>query len=265
MNVGIIGDGVVGSAIGHGFKKLGHIVTVHDIKYDSKISDIINTDVVFICVPTPSKDNGECDTSTVESVVKQLYDINYAGISCIKSTVLPGTTEKLIDKYPQANICFVPEFLRERCAISDFTDNHDLCVIGTKDDHNFSIIKKLHGSYPRKVIKLSPTEAELVKYFNNVFNATLITFSNNFYEICKNLDVNYSNVKNAVIHRDHIYDQYLDCNDNFRGFGGACLPKDTSGLAHLAKSMGLKGELFKTVLSDNENYITTTFEGMRDN
>ena len=94
MNVGIIGIGVVGGAIRHGFEKLGHNVVVHDVKHKTKIEDVIDTDIVFVCVPTPSAPNGDCDTSIVESVVRELADLKYDGIVCIKSTVKPGTTEK---------------------------------------------------------------------------------------------------------------------------------------------------------------------------
>jgi len=129
MNVGIIGIGVVGGAIRHGFEKLGHNVVVHDVKHKTKIEDVIDTDIVFVCVPTPSAPNGDCDTSIVESVVRELADLKYDGIVCIKSTVKPGTTEKLSKYYPSLNLSFVPEFLIERCSISDFIDNHDLCFI----------------------------------------------------------------------------------------------------------------------------------------
>ena len=264
MNVGIIGIGVVGGAIRHGFEKLGHNVVVHDVKHKTKIEDVIDTDIVFVCVPTPSESNGDCDTSIVESVVRELANLKYDGIVCIKSTVKPGTTEKLSKYYPSLNLSFVPEFLRERCSISDFIDNHDLCVIGTEDEYTFAMIREVHGKYPDNVIQLSVTEAEFVKYFSNTYNATLITFANNFYEICKKMDVNYTNIKDAVVHRSHINDQYLDCNDNCRGFGGVCLPKDTKGLSNLVDELGLDGELFKTILKDNEKYKTTVFDGMRE-
>ena len=87
-----------------GFKKLGHNVVVHDVKHKTKIEDVIDTDIVFVCVPTPSAPNGDCDTSIVESVVRELADLKYDGIVCIKSTVKPGTTEKLSKYYPSLNL-----------------------------------------------------------------------------------------------------------------------------------------------------------------
>jgi len=263
MDIGIVGIGVVGSAIKHGFEKLGHNIFVHDIKMKTKIEDVINTDIIFICVPTPSKANGDCDTKIVENIVFNLSELNYNGIISIKSTVKPGTTQMLIEKFPSLNLSFVPEFLRERCAIADFLENHDLCVIGTDDKNAFDLIKKAHGKYPKNVVQLSVTEAEFVKYFSNTYNAMLITFANNFYEICSKMGVEYSNIKNAAVLRDHIADKYLDCNDNCRGFGGVCLPKDTKALVNLSKELGLSGSLFKTLLDDNKKYETTVFEGMR--
>jgi len=264
MKIGIVGVGIVGSAIKHGFEKLGHQVFTHDTRHYTSIEDVKDTDVVFICVPTPSLKNGKCNVRIVEDVVNELDSIDYKGLIAIKSTVEPGTTESLQDKYPNRNLAFVPEFLRERCAIADFTENHDLCVIGTDNEKSFEIIKRAHGKYPENVIQLSVTEAELVKYFNNVYNATLITFANSFYEICKGLGANYTNVKDAVVNRKHIKDIYLECNENFRGFGGVCLPKDTKALDRLAKELKTNSKLFSTILKENDRYKTTVFEGMRE-
>lgn len=128
MRIGIIGIGVVGGAVKYGFEKLGHQVLFHDVAYNTKIEDVIDTEICFICVPTPSTEEGRCDTTVVENVVKQLNDLYYKGIVAIKSTVEPGTTDRL-NEYFYLSICFVPEFLRERCAIADFTENHDVCII----------------------------------------------------------------------------------------------------------------------------------------
>ena len=261
--IGIIGIGVVGSAVSHGIGRLGFEVVEHDIKLGTTILDIRDTEVVFICVPTPSLPNGKCDTSIVEQVVAEINQIDYQGIVTIKSTVEPGTTKKLIDRYPNLNICFVPEFLRERCALSDFVDNHDLCVVGTFSEQVFNTIKHVHGKYPDNFVMVDPTEAELVKYFNNIYNATLITFANNFYEVCQELSADYTKVKNAVVLRDHIPDSYLDCNKNLRGFGGVCLPKDTRALNFLVKDKNLPCSLFETLLKENGRYKITTFDGMR--
>ena len=262
--IGVVGRGVVGEAVYVGMRDLGHNVCFHDIKFkDSELTNIIKSDIVFVCVPTPSTSSGACDTSIVESVVNEICDLGYDGIICIKSTVTPGTTDLLLEKNPANRICFVPEFLRERCALQDFKDNHDICFIGTNNQEVYEKIKSAHAHYPNEFKMLSTKEAEMSKYFNNVYNATLITFANSIYEICKKLDINYMNVKNAIVNRDHINDIYMDCNDELRGFGGMCLPKDTKNLAAIVRDLGIDVEFFKNIIEENDKYKTTVFKGMR--
>ena len=261
MNIGIVGDGVVGSAIKFGFQRLGHDVFTHDIRYETSIKDVLNAEVCYICVPTPSEEDGSCNISIVESVIDDLLDNNYSGVIAIKSTVIPGTTEKLSKK--SNRISFVPEFLRERCATTDFIQNHEVCVIGTNSEEDYQIIKKSHGDYPQRFVHCTPTEAEFSKYFNNVHNAMEIIFANSFYELCESMGVNYDNVKNCVKNRSNINTVYLQCNKNYRGFGGVCLPKDTKALDFLCKTMGLNVKFFDNILKENSNYITTVPNGMR--
>ena len=261
MDIGIVGCGVVGSAVKYGMEKIGHKVIVHDIAMRTKLEDVFQTDICYICVPTPSNEEGKCDTSVVEEVVRKIKEMDYKGIIAIKSTVEPGTTQKLNDKYRR--VCFVPEFLRERCAVSDFVENHDVCIIGTEDSEVYKAVKDSHGKLPKKFIQLPPTEAELTKYYNNVYNATLITFANSFYELCSSLDADYTKVKEAVVNREHIQDIYLDCNQSFRGFGGMCLPKDTKALAFLCHQMKNNVEFFDFLIKENSKYKVTVFDGMR--
>ena len=263
MKIGIVGLGVVGSAIKYGFDKLGHEVSYHDIMLSNSLEDVLDTQICYICVPTPSNDDGSCDVSVVGQVVDDLNNLKYEGVVAIKSTVTPGTTVSFQEKYPNLIICFVPEFLRERSAEADFVENHDLCIIGTKSYTVFNVVKESHGKYPKNFRKLTPTEAELAKYFNNTFNATLVTFANSFYEICKELGAKYNYVKDCLTVIDHIPDKYLDCNKSFRGFGGMCLPKDTRALNALCKEKDLDVQFFDMLLSENEKYETTVFRGMR--
>lgn len=264
MKIGIVGVGIVGSAVLHGFEKLGHNVKAHDIKYDTKIADLLDSEVIYLCVPTPRREDGKCDTSIIEGIAAELTEEHkYTGVVALKSTVEPGTTIRLQERFGNQKICHVPEFLRERVAVADFIENHDVCIIGTQSDEVFETVKESHGHYPKHFIRLDPTEAEIAKYFNNVYNATLITFANAFYEVCQVLGADYGKIKNAMAQRDHISKKYLDCNDNLRGFGGMCLPKDTSAIASLVEEYNLPINLFKAIVEDNKNYKTTVFEGMR--
>lgn len=263
MKIGIIGLGIVGGAVHYGMMKLGHTCLVHDLKLSTKMVDLLEADICFICVPTPSLVSGECDVSAVVEVVDTLVGLSYGGIIAIKSTVSPGTTQLLINKHANDKICFVPEFLRERCAFSDFVEDQDLCIIGTVNKAVFQEVSISHGTLPKKTVMTSPTEAELCKYFNNIYNATHVTLANSFYEVCKKLGVNYTNVKNAIVHRKHIPDLYLECNENFRGFGGPCLPKDTLALAFLCEKYGIPVRFFRSIIEENLKYNITVFDGMR--
>lgn len=264
MRIGVVGLGIVGGTVKTGMEELGFDVVGHDKKLQTALSDVLETEICYICVPTPANDDGSCNTEIVESVVAELNKLDYIGLIAIKSTVAPGTTKKLSKKYRRSRFAFVPEFLRERCAIADFTENHDVCIIGTNSDEDYRLIKKSHGHYPRKFVRTTPCEAELSKYFNNIYNATLVTFANSFYEVCKAQKVDYSVVKNSIVNRDHINDTYLDCNKNFRGFGGVCLPKDTSAIAHFCEFANLDVQFFKDILKENSKYKVTVPTGMRE-
>jgi UDPglucose 6-dehydrogenase len=262
MKIGIVGLGIIGSACKFGFEKLGHKVLVHDIIMETKLEDLINCEIIYICVPTPSNEDGSCNTSIVEQVVLDMNKLSYSGVVAIKSTVKPTTTQNLIEQ-TDLKICFVPEFLRERCAITDFTENHDLLAIGTESEDVFNLVKKCHGVYPKNIIQLKPTEAELLKYYSNVYNAIKITFANEIYEICQKLNINYNDIKNAFIKRGTTKDIYLDVNENFRGYAGMCLPKDTKALNSLVRELGLDLDLFYIIDKENDKFIKTVFDGMR--
>jgi UDPglucose 6-dehydrogenase len=264
MNIGIAGLGVIGSACKYGFEKLGHKVKFHDPKFpESNLQDLLDVDIVYICVPSPSNEDGSCNTSIVRGVVDSLMKEKFDGIIAIKSTVEPGTTQSLINQYLNDKICFVPEFLRERCAFTDFTENHEVLAIGTAIETVYNKVVQSHGKYPRQFAKISPTEAELLKYYSNVFNALRIIFANEMYEICKVLGADYSKVKDTFVMRGTAKDIYMDVNESFRGYGGVCLPKDTKALDALVKKYNLNLKLFETIDKENDKFTTTVFEGMR--
>lgn len=223
MQIGIVGLGVVGKAHKFGFEKIGQTVLVHDILLETNITDVLDTEVCYICVPTPSKASGECDVSIVEEVVQELIEINYSGVLAIKSTVTPGTTSKLNAKHKTSKICFVPEFLRERSPEIDFIENQKVLAIGTTNQEVFEIVKKSHGILPEKTILLKPIEAELLKYYSNVYNALRVVFANEMYEICTYLNADYTAIVEAFKSRKTSTGQYLTVNENWRGYGGMCV------------------------------------------
>jgi UDPglucose 6-dehydrogenase len=253
MKVGLLGKGTVGKAVYEGLQRLGHQMSFFDPAHEgSKLEDVLDTECVFICVPTNQADNGNCDTSIVEKVVAQLAELNYKGLVAVKSTVVPGTSDKLAARHPALKICSVPEFLRAKTALGDFLYNHDLLIIGSHRHEDFELISRIHGNLPKHTANVKPVEAEVVKYFNNVNHSVQIIFANIAYEVCQKLGADYEAVYNAIIKRECFNPAYLMCNENLRGFGGHCLPKDTSAWNNLIKELGLPFTMIDAVLQDNK-------------
>lgn len=261
MKIGIIGVGMVGSAIKHGFIRIGHDIKVYDVKMpETKLSDVLESEVIFVSVPTPQNPDGTCNTSIVESVVAELAETGYKGLVTVKSTVEPGTTDKLIKRHSHLRIAFCPEFLREKATFTDFVEQHDVCVIGTYSKDDFELLKQAHDPLPQNYAHVTPLEAEFTKYFLNVFNALRIVYANQFYDVAKAAGADYQKIRNAITKHRVVPPVYLDCNENMRGFGGACLPKDTSAFAQFAKKMlgsdwGLS--LFDGIVEINKRYKQT--------
>lgn len=264
MKLGIIGLGVVGNAVKCGLSALGHEIYTHDIKLNTSINIVENTKIVFVCVPSPSTDIGACDTSIIESVINELNELKYVGIIAIRSTVVPGFTERMSILYNNLTICFVPEFLRERCALDDFVNQHMLLAVGTNDINVYNTVVAVHGNYPKQSIRITPTEAEILKYFNNVYAALRISFANIMYDVATQLDCNYTTIKNAYIMTGKSTDIYLDANPQLRGYSGPCLPKDTKALSMFIKQMNLNYDLIDAIHNDNEKFNKTVFPGMRN-
>lgn len=255
MKIGIIGRGTVGGAVYEGLEYLGHTMTFYDPAWPgSTMADVVNTDVVFVCVPTDMLPSGDCDVSIVETVIHQLNSMHYRGLIAIKSTVIPGTTQRLSSQYPVLRLCNVPEFLRAKTALADFIHNHDVLVIGSHREDDQDLIRRAHGPYPHSVVCVTPTEAEIVKYFNNVHHAMQVTFANITYEVCQRLDANYMNVFTAVTKRECINPAYLMANKNTRAYGGHCLPKDTAAWNNLLSRLDIPVDLIQSVINDNERF-----------
>lgn len=263
MKVGIIGGaGFVGKTIEHGYSRIGHEVKIFDVKQqETRLEDVLDTAVVFVVVPTPQRADGSCDTSIVEKVVGDLNDRGYKGLVTIKSTVEPGTTDKLHARYPNVRLAFCPEFLREKAAYTDFVEQHDVCVIGAYTNEDFELLKEVHDPLPAQYAHISPLEAELSKYFLNVFNALRIVYANQFYDVAKAAGADYKKIKNAITKHRVVPPVYLDSNENVRGFGGSCLPKDTSAFAYFARKMlgDANLSLFEGIVEINKRYKQTVF------
>jgi UDPglucose 6-dehydrogenase len=256
MLIGIVGHGVVGKAIDCALSSIGHTVKWYDkfISNSSSLEELVAAECIFICVPTDTV-NGICDITNVTGTILALDTLNYNGLIIIKSTVIPGTTQHFINQFPHLKISFVPEFLREDRALCDFMSPTNTLIVGTLSATDFELITTLHKPFSQTSVKITPTEAEVVKYFSNNFNALRIVFANTYYEVCNLLGADYSKVLESAVTLSSIgNDSYLKCNKNLRGYKGRCLPKDIESFNMFVKSMGLPSSVLEAVIKDNKIY-----------
>lgn len=255
MKIGVIGYGMVGTAITKAFKEIGHSVYVYDIKIpESNLEGTLSSDVIYICVPTKKLENGSCDTSIVEEIVEKLSKYDYKGTVAIKSTTEPGTTARLQGKFKNLILAHVPEFLRERCGYEDFTENHNVLIVGTVHKSAYLDIVKSHGLYPKTITQVHPSESELAKYYSNSYKALRTIFSTTYGKLSEHLGVNYDNVLGAFLLENVGEEEYLGYSKEFKGFGGSCLPKDVSALSAFIKKEKLDLDIFKFIIDENTKF-----------
>jgi GDP-mannose 6-dehydrogenase len=193
-----------------------------------------------------------------------LNKLNYKGIVAVKSTVKPGTTNNLMELYPNLTLAFVPEFLRERCAYEDFVYNNNILVVGTDNDIVYNKILESHGNLPVHKVKIKVIEAELMKYFSNTYKAMRITFANSFHKVAEHFNANYDIIKDTFLYHGIQEGHYLNVNKEFGGYGGMCLPKDTKAMKSLVKELKLDLNIFDFIDSENSKFVKKVPKGMRE-
>lgn len=195
-NIGVVGQGFVGSSITKFFDKKIDVNT-YDLngKCNCKsLDELVNSsELIFICLPTPMKKDGSCDLSIIENVVENIFNIDDNKTLVIKSTIPPGTTDKLIKVYGKS-IVFNPEFLTEANAENDFR-NQDRIIIGGYGQSQKIVHLFFEYFFPKSnVVSCSPKEAELTKYVTNTFLTTKVAYANEIFTLCKVLNVDYNNL-----------------------------------------------------------------------
>jgi UDPglucose 6-dehydrogenase len=296
MNISVIGCGYVGLTTGLALAELGNNIVLVDvvpeklktieemrspfyepgvdemlvkhvssgaIKTSTSVQEaVMSSDVTFITVGTPSREDGSMDDAFVrsasEAIAGALRDADDFKVIVMKSTVVPGTTDDLIRPILEEGtgkptgsgfgLAMCPEFLREGAAMKDSL-SPDRVVIGTHDDRTFEILTRLFEPLGSKVLRTSPKAAEMIKYASNSLLATKISFANEISRICEKVRVDVYEIMEGVGMDFRISPQFLRAGV---GFGGSCFPKDVSALRHIAASMDLSTPLLDGVMENND-------------
>lgn len=261
MNVGVIGYGFVGRATGEGFvtNPENKVFWFDKFKESPNTLDevIEKSDFIFICVPTPIfEDYSGMDMSIVEGVVDEIAPKlqNSEKILIIKSTSLPGTLQKMSEKYLEVKFVMNPEFLTQKNANRDFL-NPSRTVIGVNKEETGARLKELYKTILPKDQKYFITDfvtAEVIKYMSNLMLASKSLIANEFYDLSQKVGANYEEVQKAV-EADPRIGTHLGVpgNDGDRGFGGACFPKDMVGILGLAKKLKVNMSALQAIWDKN--------------
>ncbi|EDM24597.1 UDP-glucose dehydrogenase family protein [Caminibacter mediatlanticus] len=308
MNISVIGLGYVGAVCSACFANEGHNVIGVDVdktkvdlinqgkspivekdldklieknvkegrlKATTNLKDAIkNSNITFIAVGTPSRENGSIDLRYIKEASKQIGEVlkekDSFHIVVMRSTVLPGTGEDvvipIIEKYSNKKInkdfgyASNPEFLRESTAIYDFY-HPPKTVIGASNDKTAEILENLYSFIyinEAPLFKVKIKEAEMVKYADNSWHATKVTFANEIGLICSKLEIDSHKVMDIFCsdRKLNISTYYL--KPGF-AFGGSCLPKDVKAITHKAKELDENTPLLNSLMLSNEYQIKRVY------
>lgn len=277
MKVGVVGAGYVGLIQGVGLAEKGHEVTIIDVdkhkvkkinegtppfhepglkkalnsvklRASTDYASLKDCEVVFLCVGTPPKDDGSANLKHVFSAAKSVKEHLGGGVVCVKSTVVPGTTERVGELLGgNFSVAHNPEFLREGSALSDFR-SPDRVVMGG-DEEALNVLEKVYQNFDCPKVKVTVRASEMIKYASNALLATKISFANEVANICQLLGVDASEVWRGVGLDSRINPRFLG---HGVGFGGSCFPKDVQALRKAAESRGYDAQLLDSVLKIND-------------
>ena len=235
---------------------------------------VLNSDITFVCVGTPSLRSGKLDLSHIEKVAAEigaaLKQKQTKHTFVLRSTVLPGTTESVVlpilerasgrQAGADFTVCYNPEFMREGSAVEDFFQP-PYTVLGSQDSAHLAPLRELYKDIPGKVFETSIAVAEMAKYLSNAFHAAKVSFANEVGTLCKHLGVDAHAVTEIFTSdtRLNISPAYL--SPGF-AFGGSCLPKDVRALTYRAKELDLKLPLLESLLPSNTEHLERAVEAV---
>ena len=257
MKIGLIGKGFVGEAIYQNLKQRFDFL-IYDINESKKNVDHLRdvthgAKIIFVALPTPMQENGKCDLSIIFNCFNEISYWYKDNIIILKSTVPPGTSEKIKTLHPELKIVFSPEFLTEANFVEDFKNSNRIILGGELED-TMLCAEMFQQAFPNKnYLFTNHKTAETVKYFINNFLATKVSFANEMKQICDAIEVSYEDVKNLALYDERIGRSHLlvPGPDGELGFGGTCFPKDINAMIWFAKSIGVDPEVLLAAWNKN--------------
>ena len=252
--VGIIGLGFVAGALASSFDGGWHKIVCVDTNpnlANGTYEDLMDCEGIFVCVPSPSNDDGSCNTSILESVLERLKD--YEGVIISKTTATPTVYEELNKRYP--NLVHNPEFLTAANAKTDYVRQQFAIIGGRIRSYRTEAERIIKLALPdlTQIHHCTIGEAALAKYAINTFLATKVIFMNELYQLANASGVDYNTVTRMISYDPRIGKSHMTVPgpDESFGFGGACFPKDTAALLKYAENQNIPLNVLETVVKKN--------------
>lgn len=301
LSVSIFGLGYVGSVSAACFASMGHKVIGVDVSrakvemldsgrtpiIEARMSELVadakkrgllrattdateavlNSDVSFVCVGTPSLKNGKLDLGHIESVAREIGTAirqkKAPHVFVLRSTVLPGTTETVVLPILEREsgkkcgqdftVCYNPEFMREGSAVADFL-NPPYTILGASDTNHLAPLRELYKDVPATLYETTIPVAEMVKYFSNCYHALKVGFANEMGTMCKHLGVDAQAVTKIFTSDTKLNISSAYLSPGF-AFGGSCLPKDLRAITYKAKELDLKLPVLESLMPSNAEHV----------
>jgi UDPglucose 6-dehydrogenase len=269
QTIGVIGMGVLGRAVCRGFMEHAEVRTYDVLPERGKDNhaDAASSDIVFICLPTPAKENGMCDVRLLEQFLHKAYEEQWwrkDNVYVIRSTVPVGFTQVMSAQYLHGRpLLHSPEFLTARCALADFqSPARNIIGYPLTDRAGMEIfypaIRKLESLYRTRfpgvpILNMQSSASELVKLATNSFFAAKVTMFNLFHRMATANRLNWNDVLAGIMADGRIAHAHtaVPGPDGLQGFGGTCLPKDLANLYWCATASGVDASLLQNVMESN--------------
>ena len=258
MFIGICGVGFVGGALKYSFNRLG----IEHIEYDKyknlgDFESLLQCNIIFLCLPTLLNHENDYDLTSLEETLCKLKKMQFSGLIVIKSTVVPGTTEKMGAKY-NLDILHNPEFLTARTANDDFHNQTHIVIGKTTNCPQEKVdecVKFYETYYKNARISLATShESEAMKIFCNSFYCVKLGFFNEMFNYCNHFDIDYNRCRDLMLHNNWINKMHTQVPgpDGNLGYGGYCLPKDSTALLNSMKKNSTNSSILEATILENK-------------